>query len=244
MSNPVFLALDTVSVDQAKAWARDCAPYVGGMKLGLEFYANNGPWGVREVAGSIDDTPIFLDLKLHDIPNTVAGAMRAAAAWRPTYVTAHALGGPAMIRAAVDGAAEGAQRLGAERARILAVTVLTSLDDEDLGAMGIGASVEEQVARLGLMAIEAGADGLVCAPSEVAALRQALGEEPVLMVPGIRPAGSDAGDQKRVMTPAEAMAAGASHLVIGRPITEAPDPTQAARDIAQTLHIQPRRAVR
>jgi orotidine-5'-phosphate decarboxylase len=235
MTNPIFVALDTVSVDQAKAWARDCLPHVGGVKLGLEFFANNGPWGVREVAGAIEDMPIFLDLKLHDIPNTVAGALRAAAAWRPSFVTVHALGGPAMIRAALDGAAEGAERLGSDRPRILAVTVLTSLDDSDLQAMGMAAAVDEQVARLALMAIEAGADGLVCAPGEVAGLRAALGDGPELMVPGIRPEGSAADDQKRVMTPKNAIASGATHIVVGRPITQADDPAAAARQIAASL---------
>lgn len=225
--NPVLIAVDTGDVNAAGDLIGATAPFVGGVKLGLEFFMANGPDGVRRAAP--EGVPLFLDLKLHDIPNTVAGAVQStAASCAPQLLTIHAQGGAAMIRAARD-AAEG---FGASRPKIIAVTVLTSLDDADLAATGIGAGVEEQVLRLGRLAIESGADGLVCSPREVAALRSALGPDPVLVVPGIRPAGAAVGDQKRVMTPRQAVEAGASYIVVGRAITSADDPARAARAIA------------
>jgi orotidine-5'-phosphate decarboxylase len=223
----LIAALDTTDLALVSDWAAAVAPYCGLYKLGLEFFLANGPAGVRSVTGK----PIFLDLKLHDIPNTVAGAVRAVLPLTPRMLTIHAAGGSAMIAAARD-AAEAA---GAARPMILAVTVLTSLDHTDLAATGIADAPSPQALRLARLAIAAGADGLVCSPLEVAMLRDALGPGPALVVPGIRPAGSAAGDQARTMTPGAAIAAGADWIVVGRPITAAPDPAQAAAAIAAAI---------
>jgi orotidine-5'-phosphate decarboxylase len=220
----LIVALDTTDLTRASAWAAATAPHVGLFKIGLEFFLANGAAGVRAIAGR----PVFLDLKLHDIPNTVAGGVRAVLDLRPKMLTIHASGGAAMIEAA----RKAAETAGAERPMILAVTVLTSLDAAGLAATGIAASPADQVLRLARLALSAGADALVCSPLEVAMLRTALGPEARLVVPGIRPAGSAAGDQARVMTPAEAIAAGADWIVVGRPITGATDPGAAAAAIA------------
>jgi orotidine-5'-phosphate decarboxylase len=220
--NPVFVAIDTVERSRALALAEAVRPHVGGLKLGLEFFSANGPLALREVAG---ESPLFLDLKLHDIPNTVAGAVRAVAPLRPRFLTVHAAGGPAMLRAAVDAAAGGIGLLG--------VTVLTSLDEGDLDRVGQRGPVLDQARRLARLARESGLAGVICSPHEIAALRAECGKGFLLVVPGIRPAGAGIGDQKRVMTPAEALAAGADHLVIGRPITAAADPAAAARRVLQ-----------
>jgi orotidine-5'-phosphate decarboxylase len=220
--NPVFVALDTVDRGRARALADAVRPHVGGLKLGLEFFCANGPDAVREVAG---EAPLFLDLKLHDIPNTVAGAVRAVMPLRPALLTLQAGGGPAMLRAAVDAAAG--------EVKLLGVTVLTSLDDGDLERVGQRGPVLDQARRLAGLARDSGLAGIVCSPHEIRALRAECGPGFLLVVPGIRPAGAGAGDQKRVMTPAEALAAGADHLVIGRPITAAPDPAAAARRILE-----------
>jgi orotidine-5'-phosphate decarboxylase len=232
--SPVYAALDVTAVADARALTMALAGSVGGFKLGLEFFVANGPAGVQAVMQGLDQ-PLFLDLKLHDIPNTVAGAVRAAASLRPQFLTLHASGGPAMLRAAAAAAMEAADALTIPRPRLLAVTVLTSLASDDLQAVGQSDVVETQVTRLARLSQDCGMDGVVCSPAEVAALRQACGPDFTLMVPGIRPHWAAAGDQKRIMTPAEAMAAGASHLVIGRPITEAGDPAAAARRIAAEL---------
>ena len=229
--NPVFAALDTTDLARARQLAGLVAPHVGGLKLGLEFFLAQGLANTAAVAGA---TPLFLDLKLHDIPNTVAGAVRAIAALKPEFLTVHAAGGPAMLRAAVAEAAEAAGRTG-HRIKLLAVTVLTSLDDGDLDAVGQRGPAADQVRRLALLARTSGLDGVICSPFEVAGLRAELGSDFQLVVPGIRPAGVALGDQKRVMGPREAIAAGASRLVIGRPITDAPDPAAAARAIATDL---------
>jgi orotidine-5'-phosphate decarboxylase len=223
----LIVALDTVSLDRARAWADAVAPYASLFKLGLEFFLANGADGFRGITGA----PIFLDLKLHDIPNTVAGTVAAVLPLRPKMLTIHASGGSAMIRAAHQAAA----CAGPNRPMILAVTVLTSLDQADLQAAGVAAPPSEQVLRLGRLAIQAGADGLVCSPHEVAMLRQALGSDVRLVVPGIRPDGTPSGDQARTMTPAQAIAAGADWIVVGRPITAAADPAAAAADIAASI---------
>ncbi|MFV3075092.1 orotidine-5'-phosphate decarboxylase [Niveispirillum fermenti] len=230
----VFVALDMPETEGAKAMAARLAGLVGGVKLGLEFFMAQGPAGIRAVV-SAGDLPLFLDLKLHDIPNTVAGAVRSVAPLAPTFLTIHAGGGPAMVRAAADAAAEEAARLGLARMRILAVTVLTSLSDEDLAAVGQALPAADQVRRLAAMAHANGADGVVCSPAEVALLRADLPADFTLMVPGIRPSWAAVNDQKRVMGPGQAVAAGADHLVIGRPITADPDPAAASRRIAQEL---------
>jgi orotidine-5'-phosphate decarboxylase len=221
----VFVAIDTTDRARAADLAARVAPRVGGVKLGLEFYLAHGAAGVAAVRPP--GLPLFLDLKLHDIPNTVAGAARAIGPAAPEFLTIHASGGAAMIRAARDAAPAGT--------RILAVTVLTSLDDADLAAVGQARPASDQVRRLAALARASGADGVVCAPHEVAVLRADLGPGFVLMVPGIRPAWAAAGDQKRAATPREAADAGADHLVVGRPITGADDPAAAAARIAAEL---------
>jgi orotidine-5'-phosphate decarboxylase len=221
MSAPrIFVAIDRHTREAAEADLARLGTHGYAVKLGLEFFVAQGPQGVRHVAG---DRPLFLDLKLHDIPNTVAGGVRAAAACRPLFLTLHAAGGLAMMRAA----AEAAKESGAERPALLGITVLTSLDDADLDAVGQRGPVGDQAERLALLAREAGLDGVVCSPHEIARLRKACGLGFKLVVPGIRPAWAAAGDQKRVMTPAEAVALGADHLVIGRPISQAADPKAA-----------------
>ncbi len=229
MNNPIYVSIDTTDVSVAQSLAQRLSGAVGGIKLGLEFFTAQGPEGVRRVATG--GLPLFIDLKLHDIPNTVAGAMRGLVGLSPDVVTIHATGGSEMIRAAVDAAHDQAGKLGVKPPRIVAVTVLTSLDQSALSRMGVQRPVVDQVVSLTQMVMEAGADGVVCSPLEVAAIRGALGTKPFLVVPGIRPAGADLGDQKRVMTPAQAMKVGADILVIGRPITQAVDPVSAARAI-------------
>jgi orotidine-5'-phosphate decarboxylase len=223
----LIVALDTVDVSRARSWANAVSPHAGLLKLGLEFFLANGAQGFAEITGA----PIFLDLKLHDIPNTVAGAVRAVLPLKPRMLTIHASGGLAMVQAAHQAAASA----GPDRPMILAVTVLTSMRQDDLAAIGVAASMADQVLRMGRLAIEAGADGLVCSPLEVALLRQALGPAIKLVVPGIRPAGSAAGDQARTMTPTQAIEAGADWIVVGRPITGAVDPGTAAADIAASV---------
>jgi orotidine-5'-phosphate decarboxylase len=232
-TNPVYVAIDVPTAGEAKRLIELVAGAVGGIKLGLEFFMAAGPDGVRAVRPA--GVPLFLDIKLHDIPNTVAGAIRSVVPLSPAYITLHASGGRAMMQAAAEAAAGEADKLGIPRPKLLGVTVLTSLDVADLEAVGQGMEVSAQVERLARLAESSGLDGIVCAPTEIARLRRILKPATVLMVPGIRPAGSAAGDQKRVMTPQEAMAAGATHLVIGRPITGAADPAAAARAIATEL---------
>lgn len=232
-ANPIFCAIDTPSADTARALAEKVVPHIGGLKLGLEYFNANGPDGVRMITAL--GRPLFLDLKLHDIPNTVAGGIRSATALGPTFITIHASGGRAMMRAAAEAATQAAESQGVARPRLLGVTVLTSLDGDDLAAVGQDPAVAGQVDRLAALARDSGLDGIICAPQEIARLRKLCGADFTLMVPGIRPAGSDVGDQKRVMTPDEAMAQGADHLVIGRPITRAEDPALAARNIADGL---------
>lgn len=225
--NPIIAAIDTTDLATAQSWSRDLAPHVGLLKLGLTFYLAHGPAGVRAVT----DQPVFLDLKLHDIPNTVAGGVSAVLPLGAAMLTLHASGGSAMIAAARNAA----EKAGAARPKLLAVTVLTSLSAEALAETGIAASPAAQVLRLARLALKAGADGLVCSPQEVSLLRAEIGPEPLLVVPGIRPLGTEAGDQARTLTPREAMQAGASWLVIGRPITGAADPAAAAAAIAADL---------
>lgn len=226
--NPIYVALDTTDLDYAHALAGRLKGSVGGLKLGLEFFTAHGADGVR--AFHEFGLPIFLDLKFHDIPNTVAGAARAAAGLGVSIITVHAGGGVAMMKAALE-AARGVN----PGVKVIAVTVLTSLSDHDLAAVGQTPSSAEQVLRLAQLTKASGLDGVVCSAHEIAPLRAALGADFMLVVPGIRPAGSALGDQSRVMGPLEAYKAGASILVIGRPITQAPDPAQAAKDIAESL---------
>lgn len=228
--NPVYVALDTTDPDYARQLAERVRGSVGGLKLGLEYFNANGPQGVKPFLEM--GMPVFLDLKYHDIPNTVAGAARAAAALGVSILNVHAQGGAAMMRAALD-----AVKSVSPSTKLIAVTMLTSLGDEDLPSVGLTPPVGDQVLRLASLTQQCGLDGVVCSAHEIARLRAELGPDFMLVVPGIRPKGADAGDQKRVMDPAQARDAGASVLVIGRPITAAADPGQAARDIAESLGV-------
>jgi orotidine-5'-phosphate decarboxylase len=222
--NPIFVAMDTQDLHRAAALARDLRGLVGGVKLGLEFFCGNGEEGVLRLAEH--EMPVFLDLKLHDIPNTVKGAVQAIAHLDPAILTVHAAGGREMMRAAKAAAPP--------RTKVVAVTVLTSLDEDDLHSIGVEAGPSQQVERLTALAREAGLDGIVCSGAEVAKARAAW-PEGYFVVPGVRPEGADLGDQKRIVTPAQALADGASALVIGRPITGAPNPARALMDILASL---------
>ncbi|WND03328.1 orotidine-5'-phosphate decarboxylase [Temperatibacter marinus] len=229
----IYCALDSVNVDDVVSLATRLKGHVGGIKLGLEFYCANGAEGYKHVAAT--GMPIFLDLKFHDIPNTVAGAIRAVAPLGPKILTIHTQGGPEMMRRASETAAEQAEKYGLTKPLIAGVTILTSLDHADMLSIGVQDRVSDQVKRLATLAHGNGLDGMVCSPMEITIARQATDNEFQLVVPGIRPMGSAKGDQKRVMTPAEAVEAGANILVIGRPITQAKDPVAAAKAIAASL---------
>lgn len=224
MSNPVYLALDLPRLDAAIALANKVKGHIGGLKLGLEFFCAHGHHGVHEVAKV--GLPIFLDLKLHDIPNTVARAMQAIHVLEPAIVTIHAQGGRAMM--------EDAKAAAGEHCKVVAVTVLTSLDDADMSDLGIDGSAHDQALRLADLAQEAGLDGIVCSGHEVGAIHKRW-KNGFFVVPGLRPAEGKLGDQKRAVTPRAARDAGASVLVIGRPISRAEDPVAAARAIEATL---------
>jgi len=221
----ICCALDFGGWAEAEPFARRIAPHVGMLKVGLELFTAEGPAAVRAAAAL--GRPVFLDLKLHDIPATVEGAARSAAASGASLLTVHAAGGEQMVRAAVKGAGG--------RLRVLAVTVLTSLDAAALEAIGLLGPPEAAVVRLARLAVAAGAGGLVCSPQEVRAVRAAVGGGPLLVVPGVRPSGAARGDQARVATPEAAVAAGADVIVVGRPLRDAPDPVAAAREIAEAL---------
>jgi orotidine-5'-phosphate decarboxylase len=227
--NPLFCAVDMSDLLAADKLADSLKKEVGGFKLGLEFFMAHGVKGYKLIADK--GLPIFLDVKLHDIPNTVAGAVTALLPLQPAFITLHASGGPSMMRAA----AEAAAKAGASRPKLLAVTVLTSLDTNDLASIGQDSDTSGQVVRLGKLAKESGIDGCICSAEEILHLRAAVGNDFILMVPGIRPDWAETNDQKRVLTPRQAYDAGATYLVIGRPITKAEDPVQAARRIAAEL---------
>ena len=225
---PIFVAIDTPDLARAKELAEAVRDEAGGVKLGLEFFSANGPEGIRQIAAL--GLPIFLDLKLHDIPNTAAKAVEALAPLRPAILTVHAAGGHEMMLAA--------KRAAPAETKVVAVTLLTSLDAGDLSDLGIQRSPAEQVAHLAWVARDSGVDGIVCSGAEVAEARKAW-PDGFFVVPGIRPAGADVTDQKRVVTPSSALRDGASILVIGRPITGASDPRQAIMDIAIGLDRTP-----
>ncbi|MES2338539.1 MAG: orotidine-5'-phosphate decarboxylase [Pseudomonadota bacterium] len=224
MSSRLYVALDTPDLERAKALANRVHNHVGGIKLGLEFFMANGRAGVREMAEI--GLPIFLDLKFHDIPNTVAKAIMALRGLEPAILTVHAAGGRAMMEDAKAAAPTGT--------KVVAVTMLTSLDSSDLASIGLSSDPHEQVVRLTELARESGIDGIVCSGAEVAAARK-VWRDGFFVVPGVRPADGHVGDQKRVVTPRAALDAGASILVVGRPITQAEDPDLAARAIEATL---------
>ena len=232
----IFCALDTPDFSLARKLASDLSAVPGcGIKLGLEFFSYHGISGVEKIRSEFSSLPLFLDLKYHDIPNTVASAFKAFASLGVDYLNLHAAGGREMMQTAHRTLNEAADKAGKAAPKLLAVTVLTSLDDANLTEVGQQVPAQAQVLRLASLTKDSGLAGVVCSAHEISALRQALGADFVLMVPGIRPAGADKGDQKRTMTPKEALDAGATHLVIGRPITGAPDPALAARDILTSL---------
>lgn len=228
----IAVALDASERGRILELARLVGPEVGVLKVGLEAFCAHGPDLVREVAAL---APVFLDLKLHDIPNTVGGAAAAAARTGASILNVHAGGGLEMMRAAGERAREAAAAAGLPVPRVIAVTVLTSLDAAALSEVGLAGTPREAALRLALLARQSGLDGVVCSPEEIEAIRSACGPEFLLVVPGIRPAGSAVGDQKRVATPSAAARAGADLLVVGRPITGAPDPAAAARAIAAEI---------
>ena len=224
MSSPIYVAIDTPDLDRARHLAKSVAPIAGGLKLGLEFFCAHGHHGVHEIAHV--GLPIFLDLKLHDIPNTVAGAMQAIHVLEPAIVTVHASGGRAMMEDAKAAAALGT--------KVVAVTMLTSLDERDLVRTGVNGSAHDQVLRLAELAQSAGLDGIVCSGREVGEVRRQW-KDGFFVVPGLRLSDGAKGDQKRVVTPRQARDDGASVLVVGRPISRAEEPLEAARAIEATL---------
>lgn len=231
-ANPIFVALDTPDLDRALAWAAAVRGHVGGVKTGLEFFSANGADGVKAIVDL--GLPVFLDLKFHDIPNTVAGAVRAVAGLGTSIVNVHAAGGPAMLEAA----REAAETVGgAQRPLVIAVTVLTSMDDTDLTAVGQTPPAVDQVVRLAKLSQDHGMDGVVCSPAEIEPIRAACGADFKLIVPGIRPDWAASGDQKRITTPSQARDRGADILVIGRPITGDDDPAAAAARIVEELGV-------
>lgn len=233
--NPVWLAIDTPDAKKAAELIKTVGPFVGGLKVGLEFISANGPKGVAAVVKT--KLPVFADVKFHDIPNTVAGAVRVMARLGVSIINVHAVGGAAMLRAAMQAVA-GMKR----RPLIIGVTVLTSLDGTDLSATGIQGTPQDQVVRLAKLCQECKLDGVVCSPLEIAAVRAACGPKFVIVTPGVRPKGSEQGDQRRVMTPREVLQAGANIMVIGRPITAAANPADAAKAILG--HLQGRARAR
>lgn len=224
MKSPIYVAIDTPDLDRARQLAKRVHNHVGGIKLGLEFFCANGHHGVHEMAKL--GLPIFLDLKLHDIPNTVAKAVQSLHVLEPAILTVHAAGGRAML--------EDAKAAAGINTKVVAVTVLTSLDAGDLNEIGVARDAAAQVERLADLAQDAGLDGIVCSGEEVALVRQRW-QDGFFVVPGVRPAGGRMGDQKRAVTPRAAIDAGASIIVVGRPITQASDPDMAAREIEATL---------
>ncbi|MEU8173780.1 orotidine-5'-phosphate decarboxylase [Microbispora hainanensis] len=222
---PIAVALDAPDMETAARWAGLVTPHVSTVKVGLELYLRHGPDVIASVRGA-SGVQVFLDLKLHDIPNTVGAAARAVARLKPTYLTVHAAGGHAMVKAAVE---------AAPNTQIAAVTLLTSLSEADLGEIGLQGPPTDIARRMAAVAVGAGAQALVCSPREVAAVRAEVGPDVTLITPGVRPAGADTQDQARVATPEHAIAQGADLLVIGRPITGAPDPGAAAAGIAAAL---------
>jgi orotidine-5'-phosphate decarboxylase len=231
--NPIICAIDTPEIDNAFTLAESVRPHVGAIKLGLEFFTANGAAGVSKITKL--GVPVFLDLKFHDIPNTVAKAIAAAAGLNMFMMTVHTGGGQAMLRAAIEASDRIAQITGKERPLIIGVTLLTSLDQDDVSMLGYHANLHDQVLRLADLAQSAGLDGVVCSPYEIQSLRNACGPDFTLVVPGIRMPTHRQDDQKRVLTPNEALERGADYLVIGRPITQAMDAASAAQQIHDHL---------
>jgi orotidine-5'-phosphate decarboxylase len=235
-SKKVIVALDMDSLESACQWVRRLRGAVGGFKVGTQLFSRCGPSAVRAIKemGAI----VFLDLKFHDIPNTVANGARAAVSMGADIIDVHAQGGREMIRAAKDAAAEEADRLGVHAPKVLAVTVLTSLDMEDLREMGIGHSPVDWVMRLAEVAVEGGADGVVASAREIGALRRRFGRELMIVVPGIRPTSIASDDQRRVTGPREALDMGADYIVMGRGLLKAQDPMELLMDLDRENHVQ------
>ncbi len=224
----IFCSIDTNDIQKARDLIAMVLPGGCGIKLGLEFFNHGGPQAVYALMEESGHPPFFLDLKYHDIPNTVAGAIRSVTQhFKPAFLNVHAAGGLEMMKAARDACPP--------ETKLLAVTMLTSLDEQAIAQVGYQPNLAERVVQMAELTKQAGLDGVVCSAHEIKLIRAACGDDFVLMVPGIRPAGSDAGDQKRMMTPKEAVDAGATHLVIGRPITQAARPAEAAEDILRSI---------
>jgi orotidine-5'-phosphate decarboxylase len=240
MRNPIIAALDVSDAEQALKLVNELAPVVGAFKVGSELFTTAGPDLVRRIRAQ--GAAVFLDLKFHDIPNTVAKAVAAAVTLDVQMLTVHASGGTSMLAAAEQAAQETARKLGTDPPLVLAVTVLTSLDSNELSRIGFQGNAARQVERLADLAVKAGLRGLVCSPLEVVALRQMLPSRIALITPGIRAQNSPGDDQKRTLSPSEAMAAGASWLVIGRPIYAAAHPAAVAREIFLSLQEQEKQA--
>jgi orotidine-5'-phosphate decarboxylase len=234
IKNPIFCALDTADLGQATSWAAKLADTVGGVKLGLEFFNAQGPKGIKEVMRA-SELPVFLDLKFHDIPNTVAGAVKSVVPLKPAIINVHCAGGRVMMEAASKAARDAAEAHLVDRPLVIGVTVLTSMDDADLNEIGVPGATFDQVRRLAELAKISGLDGVVCSPHEAEALRKDLGPNFKLITPGVRPVWAASNDQKRIMTPNEAINVGADYVVIGRPITAAPDQAAAAKRIVMEL---------
>ena len=232
----IFVALDTPDINHALSLAKSLKGLVGGIKLGKEFFTACGPEGAKAISAL--GLPIFLDLKYHDIPNTVAGAVRSASLLNPFMLNVHASGGRDMMVAAAKAAIDAALENGNKPPLVIGVTVLTSMNRDDLIEVGIDAEPIEQVTRLARLAKDSGLDGVVCSAKEVVALRGNIGPDFKLVVPGIRPEWASKDDQKRVVTPSDAIDLGADYLVIGRPITAAENPADAAKRIADELSIK------
>ena len=229
----ILCALDTDDLGKAAALAKNLAPHIGGVKLGLEFFGAHGPQGFKEIAAL--GMPIFLDLKLYDIPNTVAKAVKSLMPLAPLMMTIHTSGGGEMMSKAAKAAAEAAADLGCACPLMIGVTILTSMDESNLKDIGYNSNMPSQVLKLAKLAKQSGLDGVVCSPLEIEMIKQECGKDFILVVPGIRPSGSNSGDQKRIMTPEQAIKKGADYLVIGRPITEADDPVRSAQNIIKEM---------
>ena len=234
--NPLIIALDVDNIDKALALADKIGDYVGGFKVGMQLYYSAGQEIMRLLREK--NLPVFADLKLHDIPNTVAAASRVLTRQGASILNVHASGGKAMMQAVAEAVREEAAKAGSTRPKVLAVTVLTSIDQRVfLQEMGHTGAIQEQVVKWARLAQEAGLDGVVASPLEISAIREACGADFIILTPGIRPAGSELNDQKRTLTPGEAMKQGATYLVVGRPVTAAADPVTAVKKILQEIDV-------
>lgn len=236
LKNPLIIALDVDTLEEAEILANKLYAHAGAFKVGLQLYNSAGPEALKKLKQK--GVPVFVDLKLHDIPNTVAAAARVLTRYGASILNVHAAGGSAMMRAAAEAVRKEAAGNGIGRPLITAVTVLTSIDQEMFNnEMGIPGPLQKQVTTWALLARASGLDGVVASPREITAIREACGPDFVIITPGVRPAGAAANDQKRTMTPAEAMKLGATYLVVGRPVTASPDPVQAIREILKEISL-------